>query len=365
MDHFGQVLGTFFMAQFHLILWTTTMLLNSSSLNMHFSFPYFAFENVKWKIDGNGSDSSVSFNTKLVQVSKLAVNFLPEIKVIALIFLFIFPTPDDLMMTEFMVQLVWKQLVFTLRVYNLLSFGLICSGSAGLIYFNLSKLQTLDPITIVWVSILTIWLYYASAYIMGFLCIFRVICVYMDLRIRKLAQDSFLISQHSKEINNQDIGHVVYALLREFDFSCRELDRFNKFWRFFMLVFYVPGFVYIFFCLTLLIINGPHMYFMDVVICILIFIGTAGMWTYSVLLAGMVPTRAKRLYVNLNKVCLLPLPSFVVTKLDSFVKRFSGRAIGFDCYQMFYVTHEFLYEVVLFSGTSYVLLIDAIIRSML
>ena len=103
----------------------------------------------------------------------------------------------------------------------------------------------------------------------------------------------------------------------------------------------------------------------DLLVCIAIFFGTGAMWTYSVLLAGMVPTRAKRLYANLNKVCLLPLPSFVVTKLDSFVKRFSGRAIGFDCYQMFYVTHEFLYEVVLFSGTSYVLLIDAIIRSMI
>lgn len=264
-----------------------------------------------------------------------------------------------------MAQLVWKQLIFTLRIYNLLSFSLICSGSTFLIYFNLDKLRAVDPVAIIWITILSIWLYYASAYIIGFLCLFRIICIHMDLRIRKLAQDSFLISQHSKEINSQDIGHVVYSLLREFDFTCRELDKFNKFWRFFILVFYGPGFIYIFFCLSLLIVQGSHMKWLDLVICIALFFGTTAMWAYSVLLAGMLPTRAKKLYANLNKVCLLSLPPFVVPKLDSFIKRFSGRAIGFDCYQMFYVTHEFLYEVVLFSGTSYVLLIDAIIRSML
>ena len=85
-------------------------------------------------------------------------------------------------------------------------------------------------------------------------------------------------------------------------------------------------------------------------------------WIYSVLLAARVSAHSKKLYSEINRVCLIPVPEMVQNKLDNFVKRFSGRQIGFDCYQMFAVTHEFLYNVVLFSGTSYVLFIDSIVK---
>lgn len=68
-------------------------------------------------------------------------------------------------------------------------------------------------------------------------------------------------------------------------------------------------------------------------------------WTYSVLLAARVAAHSKKMYSVLNRICLIPTPEMMQNKLDNFIKRFSGRTIGFDCYQMFSVTHEFLYNV--------------------
>ena len=263
-----------------------------------------------------------------------------------------------------MAHKLWKELRLTLNLCTFLNLGVVAACITFLLYCNQIEIMRLNLSAITWVILLSAWSYYASAYVMGLFCLFRFICIYLTMRMHKLTIDAYLLSQHSIEINQQDIGHVLYSLLCEFDYTCRELDRFNKFWQFYILAFSFPGFFYIFFSLAFLIFKAPGMYFTDVIICAFLFILSVYMWAKSVLLACRIPSEAKRLYLEMNKVCLLSLPPFIIPKLDICVKRFGGRAIAFDCYHMFYITIEFLYELLMFAGTSFFLILDAILRSM-
>jgi hypothetical protein len=154
-------------------------------------------------------------------------------------------TADDLRMTEYMAALIWKESARTLngwyRIYKhvaLLTILLMVG------WVNRKEIMIGEVSSIVWFVLQTFWGYYVSSHLLGFIAIFRCVSYYFDIRMRKLISDANLIVEHENNLNFDDRAEVIYNLLKEFNYTCVELSRYNKFWQFFILVFYGPGLVF-------------------------------------------------------------------------------------------------------------------------
>lgn len=147
-------------------------------------------------------------------------------------------SPDDLRMTEYMAAVVWKESAVTLkgwyRTYRTIALIAIAGMMANV---NKREIMAGEVNSSVWLVLQVIWGYFVSSHILGFVAIFRCVSYYFDVRMRKLISDAELIVQHQKSISFDDRAEVIYNLLKEFDYTCVELSRYNKFWQFFILIF--------------------------------------------------------------------------------------------------------------------------------
>ena len=268
----------------------------------------------------------------------------------------------ELYLTEYMANEVWRETNWTITsIYTVIrNFTMISATSAG-VYANWNELRELHISALIWTPLQAIWVYYISTHCLGPVAVFRCICFYFDIRLRKLVEDATIISRHANHLSTEDFSELVYTFLLEFDRTLVDMDKYNLFWQFFILVSYAPGFLLLFFGATVVGVFSSQVSTAHWFIQLTSLALNASLWVYSVLLAGHVSSNGKRLYAIMNRVCLTKIDSEVSLKLENMIKRFSAREIGFHCYHMFTVTYEFLYEVLLFTGTSYVLVIDSII----
>lgn len=154
-------------------------------------------------------------------------------------------TPDDLRMTEYMAAVVWKESVVTLkgwyRTYRSLALIIVAAIMA---HVNMNEIMAGEISSVIWLVLQIVWGYYVSSHLLGFVAIFRCVSYYFDVRMRKLISDAGLVVDHQNSLRFDDRAEVIYNLLKEFDYTCVELVRYNKFWQFFILVFYGPGYDY-------------------------------------------------------------------------------------------------------------------------
>jgi len=154
-------------------------------------------------------------------------------------------SPDDLRMTEYMAAVVWKESVVTLkgwyRTYRSLALIVVAAIMA---HVNMNEIMAGEISSVIWLVLQVVWGYYISSHLLGFVAIFRCVSYYFDVRMRKLISDAGLVVAHQKSLRFDDRAEVIYNLLKEFDYTCVELVRYNKFWQFFILVFYGPGYDY-------------------------------------------------------------------------------------------------------------------------
>lgn len=268
----------------------------------------------------------------------------------------------ELYLTEYMANEVWRETYWTMNtIYTVIRNVAMITATSVIIYSNWNEILNLHINALIWTPLQALWVYYMSSHTIGPLAIFRCICFYFDIRLLKLIEDAKIICRHANYISMEDFGEIVYNFLIDFDRTLVDMDKYNFFWQFYILITYGPGFLVLFFGATVVAVFPSKLLSIDWTIQFTALILSAGLWTYSVLLAGHVSSNSKKLYKVLNRICLTKIESEIYIKLENMVKRFSGREIGFNCYHMFTVTHEFLYEVLLFTGTSYVLVIDSII----
>lgn len=151
-------------------------------------------------------------------------------------------TADDLRMTEYMATLIWKESARTLRGwYRTSKYVALASVFFMVGWVNRKEMMAEEVTSIVWFLLQFAWGYYVSSHLLGFIAIFQCVSYYFDIRMRKLISDAELIVEHEQSLSFDDRAEVIYNLLKEFDYTCVELSRYNKFWQFFILVFYGPG----------------------------------------------------------------------------------------------------------------------------
>lgn len=269
---------------------------------------------------------------------------------------------NELYLTEYMAHEVWRETNWTITsIYTVIRNVSMVAATGGCIYANWNELRLMHMSALIWTPLQAVWVYYMSTHCLGPVAVFRCICFYFDIRLRKLVEDARIISKHANSLSIEDFSEIVYNFLLEFDRTLVDMDKYNLFWQFFILVAYGPGFLLLFFGATIVGVFSSQVTTGHWIIQLVSLALNASLWVYSVLLAGHVASNGKRLYSIMNRVCLTQSEPEVSLKLENMIKRFSSRQIGFHCYHMFTVTYEFLYEVLLFTGTSYVLVIDSII----
>lgn len=254
---------------------------------------------------------------------------------------------SDLKITEYMAVVIWKKTLFTFNVYSICLLGYAVAVPVVLFLQNQAQILAGDTIVTTWVAVQTIWLYVLAAQLVGMVALFRCVAFYFEIRMKKLINDLRLMNIKDKEMAQMDRAEVLYSWLIEFNVMHVELEKYDKFWQGYFLIFYGIGFGLMGFELTCFTMFPRFLTWTELAVvgfCLSLLILT---WVASVMQASRVHAQTLELYGQMNRFCLVPTHSIVQNKMDNFVKKFSarGRKIGFHCYNMFYLTHEFLFHV--------------------
>lgn len=197
-----------------------------------------------------------------------------------------------------------------------------------------------------WTGMDMVWLGFLSLHFVGFVLIFDLFAHYFDVRTEKLVYDIEQIYKYKDELTGSERCNVIWTMLKEFNAICVQLNDVDHFWQYFLFLMLQLGPFAILVGLNNNILFGTRMkspfhysmiWILTLVICFL--------WISFVLSVSKVSTRMHQVYLILNRACLIPVDDSMKVRLEHAVKRFDGLHIGFNCFNMFTIGHEYLYHV--------------------
>lgn len=203
----------------------------------------------------------------------------------------------------------------------------------------------------IWTVVDCIWLALLSLHFTGFVFIFDIFAHYFDVRAQKLIFDSEQIYKYRNEIRVEERNNVIWSMLKDFNSICVELRQVDHFWQYFLISMLQVGPFAILMGLNSNLVFGTRMdsstHYATIWILTLVLFA---LWIIFVMRASRLATQMHRFYLVLNRVCLIPVNDSMKLRMEHAVKRFDGLHLGFNCFHMFTVGHEYLYHVSYFQS---------------
>ena len=266
-------------------------------------------------------------------------------------------------MTELISTRLWRRTLKNLHfLYPVVRWLGIVVMSGLVVYCSL---QTMTPEDIMfrmgwfWISIQIIWFYFLVTQVVGLIAVLDVICEYFGLRFAKLLADMKAISKHENDVRIELRNGYLLNMLKEFDTICSHLNKFNRFWQMVLFMLLKVGLLLVFAGFAMIVTFGEGLdWFHWWSILILTHTQIAIWWTIASI-ASKPANYNHNLYMALNRLCLIPVPENIQAKMENFVKRFSGPKIAFWCFRMFSISHEYMYHVLMWFGSCFILFADS------
>ena len=218
---------------------------------------------------------------------------------------------------------------------------------AIVLHCQLNRVEAgLTTLSSFWTGMDMVWLGLLSLHFIGFVLIFDLFAHYFDVRTEKLVYDIQQIYKYKDELTGSERCNVIWTMLKEFNAICVQLSEVDHFWQYFLLLILQLGPFAVLVGLNNNFLfgtrmNSPLHYNMIWILTLVILF----LWITFVLRASKVSTRMHLVYLVLNRACLIPVDDSMKVRMEHAVKRFDGLHIGFNCFNMFTIGHEYLYHV--------------------
>lgn len=241
---------------------------------------------------------------------------------------------------------IWERSSNNLKFYFPIIVGGMSSTISAIILecqYNRGNQSILNWI---WTGLDILWLIMVSLHFSAFITIFDIFTHYFDIRVEKLVFDTEQIYKYRKEVNYEDRNDIIWSMLKEFDTICVQLRQVDYFWQYFLIMMVQMG--------PFAVLVGANNNFVFrtrmksefhyIMIWLLTFM-ILSLWLVFMLRASKTATKMHQYYLVLNRACLIPLNDSMKVRMEHAVKKFDGLQIGFNCFSMFTIGHEYLYHV--------------------
>lgn len=248
-----------------------------------------------------------------------------------------------------------------IKAYRLFRWIVMILVTIACVLLEQDNLMRLATPALLWTPIQVVWCWYTVDVLILPVVTFRCICFYFHLRIDKLCQDGAIILEHLKSGRSIEIAsEIVFEFIQELNLIKTDISRYTKFWRFFFLVNY--GHLYCSIVGSAILVGwGRGSLGMPVassIVALIIFLFYVFLFFFSWITTANIANGGHELFLLSNRMSVHKLHPFVVSRMSIMVASMAVKSIGFDCYSFFMVKWPFLYQVLMFTGSTYFVLLD-------
>ncbi|KAI1300218.1 hypothetical protein HDE_03482 [Halotydeus destructor] len=207
-----------------------------------------------------------------------------------------------------------------------------------------------------WGLIQSIWTYYCAGNICGIFGYFHDLCYYLSLRFKKLNGRINYLSLNRYEVAEMKMSKAIIKLVNEHNEISSDVKRFNVFWSKYAAINY---FTFIpLECFIMYIAMFADIDFMIWMTFTSLAVNCGAILGIVVLSGAMVAFQAHKCYTDTCSLALVPMGSTVKFKLLGLLFKLGSDKIGFGCLDLFIMTNETFYNMVIATGSFFLLIVD-------